>query len=154
MVCSNYLIYILVGYLIDNNEVEKKIRIIIYVLGILGLFAHIIGTYVLSINANSIIQTYKGYTNVPCILYSTSIFVFAKQIFKKVKINKIISKISNYTFAIYLIHWYILDTMRSLFEINAKSIIYRLGAPFIIIPICILITWCTRKIPIVKKILP
>lgn len=39
---------------------------------------HFIGTYALSMKANQIVQTYKGYNNFPTVLYSTAVFVFIK----------------------------------------------------------------------------
>lgn len=118
---------------------------------------HIIGTQYLSFKANSIITTYKGYCNVPCILYSIAIFTFVKNRLYIIK-NKITATIINilkkYTFSLYLMHWFIIDISIRLFNLNNHSIIFRLGFPFIIIPICVGITYIIRKIPILKRIVP
>jgi surface polysaccharide O-acyltransferase-like enzyme len=154
---TEYLTYVLIGYLIDNNDIKKKYKIIIYILGIIGLLVHIVLTYKLSISAGEIIRTWKGYNNVPCILYSTAIFILLKEIFikiKKEKIIKVVNMLSKYTFAIYLMHFYIMKIIQIEFNLNVTSIIYRLGMPLIIIPICIIITWILRKIPIIKHIVP
>lgn len=154
---TEYINYVLIGYLIDNNEIKKNHKIIIYILGIIGLLAHIILTYIVSKEAGIVIKTYKGYTNVPCILYSTAIFVFLKDIFERIKNERVLSfanAFSKYTFAIYLIHFYIMQIIQIEFKLSVYSIIYRLGMPLIIIPICILITWLLRKIPIIKHIVP
>ena len=153
-VCSSYLLFVIVGYLLDKYDLKTYMRIIIYILGIIGLLMHIIGTYKLSMDANEIVKTYKGYCNVPSVLYSISIFVFIKELCKKIKVGKIVNSISKYTFAIYLIHWYILDIIVRITKVDTGSIFYRLGAPFIIIPICILIAYIIRKIPILKRIVP
>ena len=65
---SKYLTYVLIGYLLHTNKLNKKLEYTIYILGLLGLLLHIFGTYTLSIEASKIIKTYKGYNNLPCIL--------------------------------------------------------------------------------------
>ena len=150
--------YALTGYLISKVNFSKKSQIIIAITSFLGLMLHIFGTYYLSVNAGKIVDTYKGYFNVPCILYSLGIFVFIKNISDTVFNNKILNKIvfflKDYTLAIYLLHWFILDIIVYLAKPDMKYLINRLGLPFIIIPLCILITYVIRKIPILKRILP
>ena len=153
-VSSNYLLFVLIGYLLDNYDIKKSWKYIIYFLGILGLLMHIIGTYILSIDANTIIHTYKGYNNVPCIMYSVSVFLLIKDVSKYIKNYKYINLYGKYTFAIYSMHWYIMDILVYVLNINTISIAYRLCFPFIIVAICIGITYIIRKIPFLKHIVP
>lgn len=153
-VLSGYFVYVLIGYLLDKYELKLKYRVLIYISAILGLIAHIVGTYVLSMKASAIDYTFKGYTNLPSILYSIGIFIFVKQISKKIPNLKIIDFVSRYTFPIYLMHWFVIDIGLSIFGFNTLSIIYRLGYPLIIIPICIGVAFIFRKIPLIKKIVP
>ena len=153
-VSSGYLIYVLLGYLLDNYSLDKRKKIIIHVFGVIGLLIHIIGTYVLSVQANEVVRTFKEYINVPCILYSTSVFILIKDLSVYIKDYKYINIISKYTFSIYLIHIYILNVITQMFSLDNTRLIYRLGMPVIIIPLSILIAYCIRKIPILKKILP
>ena len=44
-----YLIYAFAGYIIHNQHFSNKIKIIIYILGILSFFIHLIGTQILNI---------------------------------------------------------------------------------------------------------
>lgn len=154
LVSFNYLLYVMLGYLIDKNDLSKKQRIIIYLLGIAGLLTHIIGTYYSSIKAGYIIETYKGYVNVPCILYASCIFLFVKELCKKIKIGIIIKCLSKYTFEFYLMHYIVINLIQIIFNPNIKSIYYRLGMPFVIIPIVMFATFILRKIPFIKKIVP
>ena len=153
-ICGDYLIYTIIGYLLCNYELTKRNKYVIYILSILGLLTHIVGTYCLSMNAGKIIDTYKGYCNVPCILYSIGIFVFVKNICKKIHNFKLVNFLSKYTFPIYLIHWFILTFVKTEFGINTKSMIYRLGFPFVVVIVCVFITWILRKVPVLKKIVP
>ena len=157
LIGTEYISYVLIGYLIDNLELTKRHKIMIYVLGIAGLLVHIIFTYNLSNEAGMIVKTYKGYNNVPCILYSTAIFIFLKDIFlklKNIKFMRIILFFSKYTFVIYLMHYYVMQVIQKEFELVTISIWYRLGMPLIIIPVCVTFAYVLRKIPIIKHIVP
>ncbi len=157
-ICSGYVFYIMIGYLLNTSELKLIHRIMIYILGIIGLLMHFAGTYYLSMDANQIIQTYKGYNNVPAVLYSIAVFVLFKQIVSRLSEDNIVCKTANafgkYTFSIYLIHWFVLQILTKIFELNTLSIVYRVGMPFIVIPICILIAFILKKIPILCRIVP
>lgn len=154
---NDYLIYVLLGYILHKVQLDKKQKGFIYSLAVIGLGMHIIGTQYLSFANGQIVQTYKGYLNVPCILYSVGIFVLFKQIGESIQNQKLIfilEKISSYTFSVYLLHWFVMDIMVRVFTINTFSIVYRMGAPIIIFVICMGITCIIRKIPILRKMLP
>ena len=157
-VVSGSLIYIVIGYLIDNYEMTKKTRYIIYAFAAAGFAIHLVGTYVVSMKAGEVLRTFKGYDNVPCIMYSTGIFVLLRycgnRIMDNKTINKIVNFISPYTLEIYLLQWFIYEYMIKAFKIDTKSIVFCLGAPFVIVPIAIFITWCLRKIPVLRRIVP
>lgn len=128
-VASGYLFYVLAGYIFSHVKIEKKYRIAIYILAIAGLMAHIIGTYCLSIQAGEIIKTFKGYNNVPCVLYSLGVFLFLQNLadYIPAKLTNVINAVKSYTFPIYLLHWFIMTFMVKLFHLNTFSIVYRLG---------------------------
>lgn len=154
---GGYIFYIIIGYYISHYEISKKTRMYIYIAGIIGLVAHILGTMYLSYEAGKIISTFKGYTNVPCILYSIAIFVYFRYFdFNKIKpsILKIVHIINEHTFSIYLTHYFVIDIFRRIFEPNINSIIYRLLFPVAVLLICISISKCIRYIPGLKKIIP
>lgn len=161
-VISGYLIYAIVGYLVSHYEMSKSMTKLIYVFSILGLLMHIVGTYLFSVIAGEIDTTYKGYLNVPCILYSVGVFLFVKNNGNKImngKMEKIITFIGKYTLGIYLIHQYVMDFVRihifnEMLGISYLSIIYRLGSPLIIIIISIMAIYIMRKIPVLKYIVP
>lgn len=154
---SGYLIFVLLGYVLHNVSLSPKQRYLTYALSVVGLLMHIIGTYTLSMQAGTVITTYKEYTNVPSILYSVGIFVFLKEIGSKLENEKLITVIETlgkYTFAVYLMHWFIMDIMNRLFIIDGASLVYRIGAPILIYAICMAIAWVIRKIPVLKHIVP
>lgn len=151
---SNYLIYVLLGYCIDQYEIKRKCRILIYILGFAGLIMQCLGTWYLSYEAGQIIQTFKGYINVPCILYSVAVFIlFRYQDYADSSI-RILDKISGDTFGIYLIHWFILDYIVSFSEISRYSIWYRVGGGILVFVVSGLLVKILRHIPQLRKVLP
>ena len=157
-VSSGFLFYTLTGYLLHKYDLNKKYRLILYTLAIIGLLMHIIGTYTLSMNAGEIIKTYKGYNNLPCVLYSLGVFVFIKYDLVKIMkfdwIGRTVNYLNYYTFGIYLIHWYLLKIILNVSHISRFSIAFRLLSPIAVLIVSVGIIWILRKIPIVKEIVP
>lgn len=153
----SYLIYPVIGYLLYAYEMPKWGRYVIYVLGAAGLLAHIIGTYHLSMAAGSVVDTYKGYMNIPSLFHAVAVFLLFKSVGNRLMqgaIGKIVDFLKNYTFPVYLLHMLILPPIVRLLNIPTESIFYRLGAPFVVIPVCVGMAYLLRKIPFVKHILP
>ena len=157
-VIGGHLIYPIVGYLLHNSELSKRSRISIYILAIVSLAAHILGTYFLSRRAGAIVDLFKGYLNVPCFFYSIGIFVFIKQLCNSKKFTSLTEKpvlfLHKYTFALYLIHCFVLDSVgRKLneFEIYGHQLRYIALAFSFTVPICIMLIFLIRKIPKVGK---
>ena len=154
---SGYLILILGGVLLHENPPDGKTRLVIYLLGLGGLLAQIFGTYRLSMAAGEIVQTYKGYTNLPALLYSLAVFTLLQRIGPGVmasKLGGLVRLVGKYTFPVYLIHWFVMDTLVRSFSIPTTSIWYRLGAPLVIVPVVMGVTWLLRKVPGVRTIVP
>lgn len=157
-VVSGNVIYIVVGYLLNGYEMSAKMRKTIYLFAVIGFCIHLIGTYLVSVEAGEVLRTFKGYSSAPCIMYSVGIYVWFKyngeKLLKNRIIEKMISVITPYTFGIYLIQWFIYKGMIHFMDINVRSIIYRLGVPFLIIPVSICIIKIIKKIPVLKCIVP
>lgn len=152
-----YVIYILIGYYINNYDIKKKNRIIIYSSGIIGLFIHTVMTQILSFKYGYIVTTYKGYLNVPTILYSSAVFLLFKNIKNKkltITLDYLTSIISDTTFGIYLIHYYLIDIAIKVFNVNIFSIYYRVFGGIIIFLVSSVIIKNMKKIPIVKNCVP
>ena len=101
--------------------------------------------------------TFKGYENVPSVLYSVGVFVLLKDIGRKVMESKargFISFLGGYTYPIYLMQFIFIKTIPLLPFVDTRSLLYRLGAPFVIIPMIIVVAAVMRKIPVVRRIVP
>ena len=157
-VLAEFLIWPLLGWLLHNCEIKKWQKSVIYFLSLSGLMMHICGTYALSVEAGRIIKTFKGYENVPSVLYAIGVFIFLKDVgtwlMKKESIARFVRMLSKYAFEVYLLQFLLLYRVPSIPSIDQTSIVYRLGAPFVMIPIIMVFTWILRKIPIVRNIVP
>lgn len=152
-------IYVFIGYYIDNYKIKGAYRYGIYLLSILGLIMHIAGTWILSTKSGCIIHTYKGYENLPCILYSSGIFLFFKQLDYRTAIMKILDKFCTpfygTTLGIYLIHWYLLDQIiRNIKFLTPFCFAYRIGGAIFVFITASCIIRAIQKIPLLNRIVP
>ena len=158
IVIIGYSFFAVFGFYVHKYGVPRKIRLFIYILAILGFLANTFGSYYLSITAGKLIRTYINYTFLPAMLYPCGLCVFIKYDLVKIMENKYINKLvlflDFYTFGIFLIHYYILQILIKSFNINIHSIIFRLGSPFVVIGISVLIIYIQRKIPLLKEFVP
>ncbi len=155
---SGYLLYILIGYLLNTYETKLWQRIAIYIAGMIGLFLYSYGTQVLSFEAGRIVDTLKGATNVTSICYATGVFLLFRQIGNRLMdirwLHKLVYILKDYSFCIYLLHMPLLRAITKTFSFDTRSIIWRLGGVVVVVPICMAITYILRKIPIMRKIVP
>ena len=125
---SGYLIYVLLGYWIDQYHLKRWKRYAIYLIGIGELLLHIFGTYYFSYKYGMIDGRFKGYLGVASFSYSTAVFVF----FRYMDFSKwnryfllYLKNASKYTFGVYLIHWYIINTLVFKTSLNQYSLVFR-----------------------------
>src|SRR5690606_6764005 len=93
-IVSGYTIFVLIGYWIDNYDLSRTQRKIIYILGCIGLFSHIIGTWYFSYEIGDVSRLFKGYLNIPSILFSVSIFTLFR--YSKIHIQIFIARITDF----------------------------------------------------------
>lgn len=158
-IMSGYILFAVIGYLLHRRELTKKQCWIVYALAICGLLAHLIGTYFLSRNTGQIEELFKGYLNLPGVLYSIGIFVFVQHLASSEKLTTMIERpvlfLQKYTFALYLIHSFVISEFSKLTGLDYDSAIFVVLAFLVTVPVCVIITFLIRKIPKVGKyILP
>ena len=157
-ILEGFLIWPLLGWVLHNYEFKKWHKVIIYVVGLVALLLHIIGSYVLSVDAGHVVTTFKGYGNVPSVLYAVSVFVFLKDVGRWVmdrdRLAKFVKVVARYAFEIYLLQFILLKVAAKISFVDRNSLVYRLVAPFVMIPIIMAFTWCVRKIPVIRRIVP
>lgn len=162
VIADKLIIFCIIGYLADiyydTFLKGRKTLIIFSVLGISAFCCHFLGTYFLSMEANKIVTTFKGYDNILCIIYSFWIYLLVRKIEPKLHNNRtfknIIEFLAKYTLAIYLLHIFVLNYIVDVFNPDMNAAVARFGLPFVIIPICVLIAYILRQNKFLAKIIP
>lgn len=149
------IIYILLGYLLNNMKLSKKQRVTIYSLGIASFLFRLIYTYIMSMQKMTTDTSIKSYTMWHVVFLSVAVFVFLQQIkWEKIipkKIENHLPKIASYSFGVYLCHRIVMYYEQELLGIDHKSIIYKTIFVPITYLICIIIIALLKKIPLLKK---
>jgi len=157
---SNKNFYFILGYyLYKKKEIKYEIKIIIYILGLMGLIFTTILSYNLAILKKKKINHFNSnYLNI--FFTSISIFMFFKSNFDNNKINKekknIFQKISKFTFGIYLIHPLIIENIINKLHFHYLRINIILLIPMIntiIFLFSLIMVIILNKIPIIGKYL-
>ena len=154
---AGYIIYIFSGYLIQNYEFSKSIKIFIYMIGIFCFLVQFIGTYVLTFRHKKTSWKHIGYLKFPTVVYCNSLFLFIKEncflIFKIINKN-IINKLGSLTIGPFFLHWPVIDFFNKypylIFNIN----IFSFCGGTLICVLCFTLTYILKKIPIIKYLVP
>lgn len=156
-VVSDALWYAVCGYMLVHYPPEQKTRRLLYALSAAGFLLHVLGTYFSSIQAGEVVTRFKGYYSPACCLYSVGVFLLLQQWGQKLmasKASKWITWFAKYTMAIYLVHYYVINVVVAIFDLNSHTIPFVLLSPLWIIVLSILTTAIVRKIPLLRHTLP
>lgn len=158
MPLTTLCLYYVAGYYIDRYLSQEK-RKIIYVLALGGFLFLLLGTIVASYKASSLVQTFMGYTNLPCVFFSIGVFCVFKQLFDRQTDRQhlsdwVVAHFDKETFGIYLVHWYVLNEIKVHLGLTYADFVYRIPMGIIAFFISWLIVKVLRMIPIVKYIVP
>ena len=149
-----FVAYFILGFYLNKTEISKKHRTIIYILGVAGLILTILLNFLASKNAGKSLEVFYGATTINVLLMSVAIFVWFKYNAKGTKLlNKIIPKLSKYSFGAFLVHIFILQCLKAI-GIQSTSFHPVLSVPAITIfttVVSYLISLVLNKIPIIKK---
>ena len=154
---TGYVGYYFAGYYFSKNEISKKLKIVIYILGILSIIITILLTARYSLLAGEQKGYLYGYL-LPTTMFSAfAIFILFKDMFKSIylsdKLKKIIIYSSNCTFGIYLAHDFIIQAY-TVNGLTTKAFNPVFSVPLLsIVNICIsiLVVSIIKKIPVLKN---
>ena len=158
-IVSGYLVYPVLGFLLKDTVIEKRYRVGIYLAGVFAVLLRYIHTVIASDAAGQLIQTMWGYTNLPCLLESVAVFVFAKQVHWKrwfstpVKQSRL-STIAGCSFGIYLIHMIVFWYEQYFTGLNGGDWEFRIIGPFVAYFICLVIIYALKRIPLFCRLVP
>lgn len=153
-IAFGFAAYFILGFYLNKTDINKKHRMIIYILGVIGFMLTILLNLLASQNAGKSSETFYGATTVNVLLMSVAVFVWFKYTAKgNNKLNKIIIKLSKYSFGAFLVHIFILKVLHT-FGIQSTSFHPVLSVPAITLSTTIasyLISLVLNKIPVIKK---
>ena len=159
---TEFIGIVLLGFYLGKFEQSKRMRIIIYVAGIIGAIATILRTNALTFDQGQFSSYAFGYATPNVLAMSIALFVFFKYFIMKRQQNeqfapsKLLQRISFTSFGIYLVHPMFLDAIRPLFH-DANGIIIHpaIGIPIQVVIILIaslIAVLILGKIPYLKRV--
>jgi surface polysaccharide O-acyltransferase-like enzyme len=156
-VMGGYVIYVLLGYYLDHYEIPMVLQVILYLLGIYGLWYLTAETLHASLAAGFLWSSYKGYLNLPAILYGSALFLAIKRLASKklpVRAEKAIRQLSGLTLGIYLVHRGLIELVYIFTDIDTNSLAYRLVGTVVIFGLSGVLVKLMQKIPVLRRIVP
>ena len=156
---GKYVFFVILGYLLSTEDIEKKYRVLIYIGAVIGLIYRYAITFILSKRTGVVNKTCWGYETWNSVLLAASVFLIVKNYFKESKFisekcAKVLSKISGCTFGVYLIHILVRYYSVEWFSINVNSWQWRTIGIIPTYLISLGIVYIFKKIPLLKKIVP
>ena len=150
---TEFVTYYVLGWYINNFEIKKKYKTVLYILGILGIISTIIFTQILSLKNNTLNSRLYACDTANIFFYSTALFLFLKTSFEKknFKNEKVIVSLSDLTFPVYLIHVFMLSIS---FNILAPLNLTPLISIILNFTLCSIMSFALaailKKIPLIK----
>lgn len=155
--CGGMLMFVILGFLLSETEVQKKYRYFAYALGAFSLCFRYVFTYINSTNIGIVDRTYFNYLAWPSVLLAIAVFLWFKQLDTSYfsTWSRQIAKLSGCSFGVYLIHKPILDNfVIDLLNVPMNSILLRtIGIPLLYIT-CILIVRLMKRLPALRSLVP
>jgi len=152
-----YVCYFVMGYWLHNTEFSKKIRGLIYFLGICGFAATILLTAYESRKTGAFYANYYDYFTLNVMLEAVGLFVFAKYELSRIRLGdrlkKIIVKLSLLSFGAYLVHAFMIGKL-NLLGLNSLSYNPAISVPLITVIVfaaSMLVSLIISFIPVLKK---
>ncbi len=156
--CGDYLMYVVLGYLLSTQELSKNRRVIIYALGTFGAALRYVMTVLLSRRDGVINKEFFSYKAYYAVFLAVAVFVWFKnsRIIEKLqqypRVTAVIKTVSGCSFGIYLSHMIIYRSLSRIWPTGCWE--WRLLAPFAIYAIGLFGVFVLKKIPVLKNIVP
>lgn len=158
-VATYTVMYAMLGFYLANNNLDKRVRYLIYAGAILSLVLRYAFTWFSSTAAGQLDRTLFSYEYFTAVLPAVAMFL----LFKNINWNggfferhaKTVTAISGCAFGIYLIHILILqDFVFVTLGWSAASLRVSVLCPFLIFLVSLVIIKVMQKIPVLKELVP
>ncbi len=149
-----YVSYFILGFYLNKTEISKKHRTIIYILGFAGLGLTILLNLFAAKNAGTPSEEFYNSFSLNVFLMSVAVFIWFKYNAKGTeKLNKIIPKLSKYSFGAFLVHIFIIEFLKAV-GFSSETFHPVLSVPVTLIftiVVSYLISLVLNKFPVIKK---
>lgn len=169
---SGYVCYFILGYCLSTIDISKKHRIWIYISGILGAVFTIVMNAIVARMTGEFCGNYYGYFYVNVLAESVAVFILFKYMIqgagkdkadvslddsegkKPGLLDRVIQKLSGYSFGAYLVHLLIIYKLDSHYKLDTltfhpvASVIVITGIVFVV---SFAISFVLNQIPLVKR---
>lgn len=158
-VIGGFALYLILGWLLDHEELPVYQRRTIYILGVLGFLAHALGTHYLSVQTGQVSKLFKGYLTFTTVIQACAVFLWFRSVDWErggvaSSIARFARRLQPYSFGVYLIHWYLIDIATMGLGINRRMLVWRTVGALVIFAVSIGLTWLIQKIPLLRKTVP
>lgn len=156
-VSSQYLIYAVWGYYINQYPIKKRLCHTIYLYGVVSFLLLSVGTIILSDQSGSFNARYCGWSGFASFGMASALFIFVKQHFNVTSEKKrcLLRKLSDSSFGVYLLHSFPIWCVKHYFP-DANGLWMFGGVPALCIfyLLALGIVMLGKKIPVVKYLFP
>lgn len=157
---GQYIIFVLLGYMLSTRDISDKKKKLIYVGAIVGLLYRYIITFIISKKSGIVYKDIWGYNSWHSVLLACAVFLiiknlkFDERLQDNKKVRKLLENISGCSFGIYLIHELIMYYEIKIFNINGYCWEWRTIGILTTYFISLCVIFILKKIPIIKKVVP
>ena len=155
---GGYLLYVVLGYLLSVEEIPKKLRWLLYGLGLGSMVLRYGMTVYLSLCDGAINKTFFGYTQYHAVFLAAAVFVFFRYdanvaaLGKHPKVASALKTLSGCSLGVYLMHTLIMVALGKVLPTDGW--LWRLAVPFLVYGLGVAATLILKKIPLLKRIVP
>lgn len=151
---KGYPFYFILGYWLFRTNLHKKIRYIVYGLGIIGVTSTFLLTLLVSFRMGIQVEDYYNYLSMNVLFESVAVFIWFQYHCHGIKIlNGVINRMAEYSFGAYLVHFLVIHWLE-MGGITTSSFHQALSVPIIsgvVFVISYLISAVLNHIPYIKK---
>ena len=146
--------YFILGYWLNNMELTKKQRQIIYILGVLGFLLTIILNSIMTWKTNAPYTTYYDSFSVNVMLEAIAVHTWFKyRSYACQRMNKVMSVLSKCCFGAYLVHVFVIAGFSAI-GLDTMTLFPAISVPvmgLLVTTVSIIISLIIHKIPVLNK---
>lgn len=150
-----YVSYFILGYYINKSDLDVRRRVIIYVLGLIGFVLTIVLDLIVALKTQTYCDHYYGAFAVNVLFEALAVFTWFKyRDYNSDTLNKLMKKLSQYSFGAYLVHALVIEQLNVCIGLNTlsfNSVLAVICIGIIVFLISFSISALLNKIPIVGK---